>query len=173
MSATAQMSALFIDESCKLLDQSMLKIQNCLEQLSDDQIWWRPQEPLNSIGNLILHLDGNLRQWTIAGIGRADDNRDRPSEFSQRDAIEKKHLSAQLSQTVGEAKELFSSLSADQLLESRTIQEFDVTVLAAITHTTSHFVGHTHQIIYIARLILGSDYRFQWTPANERTNVPI
>ncbi len=166
-------SQTFIEESIKLLDQSMIKISHCLDQLTDQQIWWRPQQPLNSIGNLMLHLAGNLRQWTVGGIGGRDDDRDRESEFSHREQIEKRELLKRLSDTVDQTKSLLTDLREPQLTETRRIQEFEVTVLGAITHTTSHFVGHTHQIVFITRLILGDRYRFHWSPAKHRGDVPI
>ncbi len=43
------------------LDSALERIQHCLGQLTDGQVWHRSQPGLNSIGNLILHLCGNLR----------------------------------------------------------------------------------------------------------------
>lgn len=173
MTSHSTTAELFNAESNKLLEQSLVKIRNCLDQLTDDQIWWRPEEPLNSIGNLMMHLAGNLRQWTVVGVGGLPDDRDRDSEFAQRDLISKGELFERLSGTVDQAKQMIAALGDQQLTESRTIQEFEVTVLGAVCHTTSHFVGHTHQIIYITRLILGDRYQFQWSPATERRDVPI
>src|SRR5436190_2255698 len=62
-------------------------IRHCVEQLSLEQIWWRPREPLNSVGNLLLHLTGNLRQWLVVGLGGGEDFRDRPCEFAEREPI--------------------------------------------------------------------------------------
>ena len=75
------------------------KIKHCLDQLTDGQVWWRPKPSLNSIGNLILHLCGNLRQWVVCGVGGATDNRDRPSEFSERGPISKADLLRTLAET--------------------------------------------------------------------------
>ena len=60
------------------------RIRHCLGQLSDEQVWQRESEAMNSIGNLILHLCGNVRQWIVSGIGGAKDVRQRPNEFSER-----------------------------------------------------------------------------------------
>ncbi len=67
----------FIQESVHLLEQSVHKIKHCLNQLDSDQIWWRPEPGLNSIGNLILHLCGNLNQWAVCGITGSKDERQR------------------------------------------------------------------------------------------------
>ncbi len=173
MTSPSTAAELFVAESNKLLDQSLVKIRNCLDQLTDEQVWWRPREPLNSIGNLMLHLAGNLRQWSVVGIGGMPDDRDRESEFTQHELIGKDELWKRLADRVEQAKKLFATLGDHQLTETRVIQEFQVTVLGAISHTTSHFVGHTHQIIYITRMILGDRYQFHWSPRAERSDVPI
>ena len=150
-----------------LLNQAMLKIDHCLNQLNDEQIWWRPNDSMNSIGNLLLHMGGNLRQWAIASIGNQPAARDRQSEFEQREIIPATELIQQTSQTVLQTGALLKQLSPSAWLEPRTIQGFDVTVAEAIIHTTTHFVGHTHQIILLTRMQLGTEYEFQWTPASE------
>ena len=75
-----------------LLGDYLPKIERCLEKLSDEQIWWRANEESNSIGNLILHLCGNARQWIVCGVGSAPDARNRDAEFEQRDLIPRDEL---------------------------------------------------------------------------------
>ena len=70
-------------EAGRELEAAFGRIKHCLRQLSEEQVWWRPSPALNSIGNLILHLCGNLRQWIVAGLGGAADHRNRPSEFAE------------------------------------------------------------------------------------------
>ncbi len=168
------LSKLVTDEACHLLDQSMNKIRNCVDQLDEKQVWFRPADDLNSIGNLLLHLAGNLKQWAISGIGESPDNREREKEFTQREVIAPNQLLEQLQNVVDAAKKQFDSLSPATLEETRVIQGFETTVYAAMSHTTTHFVGHTHQIIYLTRLQLGENYRFEWTPeSGSFKNVPI
>lgn len=164
---------LFLVESCEILDQALIKVRHCLGQLTADQIAWRPHPDGNSIGNLVLHLCGNLQQWTMSGIGGATDTRDRQNEFDCRDAFDADSLFQTVEATVRAAQVLISGLAANQLVERRTIQGFDVSVLQAIHHTTTHFVGHTHQIIYITRMILGDKYQMRWSPDEERGKLPI
>lgn len=174
MSSTPQMFAdSLVLESLNLLDQSMAKIEHCVGQLDEAQIWHRCAPPLNSIGNLLLHLAGNLRQWAVAGVGDQQDKRVREAEFTARRGPEKSALLEELNTVVQDAKAVIKTLSADEWLQERTIQGFSVSSLGAISHTTSHFVGHTHQIIFMTRLILEEDYRFHWTPDSDRKNVPI
>src|SRR5262245_9883213 len=109
------------------LASALARIKHCLDQLPDEQVWWRPQPALNSIGNLVLHLAGNLRQWIVAGLGGAADARDRPAEFAERGLIPKDQLLRSLEAAVSEAAGVLTQLSARQLLETRRIQGFDVT----------------------------------------------
>ena len=73
----------FSHEMSHLIDASLLKIDHCLGQLNDEQIWWRPGEGQNSIGNLLLHMCGNLRQWAIVPLTDGEDQRDRAAEFQR------------------------------------------------------------------------------------------
>ena len=163
----------FCELSVELLDQSMVKIRHCLEQLSGDQVWWRPQPSINSVGNLCLHLAGNLRQWGIVPFSEADDERDRESEFSSEVKIPAADLLLQLEKTVDESKQIWAGLSEEKLQRPVSIQGFDVTFMHAISHTSSHFVGHAHQIIMLTRMQFGDDYRFQWSADDDRNRLPI
>ncbi len=146
------------------LDSALNRIQHCLGQLNNEQVWRRSQPSLNSIGNLILHLCGNVRQWIVAGVGSASDIRDRPAEFAERGPIAKEELSRRLEAVVEEAKGVLAGVDAKQLAEVRRIQGFDVTGAAAIFSSVPHFRGHTQEIIHMTRLQLGDAYRFAWTP---------
>jgi hypothetical protein len=126
---------------------------------------------MNSIGNLLLHLTGNVRQWIVAGIGGAEDVRHRPKEFSERGPILKHELLAQLEAVVAEAKQIPSTASADEMLARRRIQGCDVTGFGAIFDCVPHFKGHTQEIIRLTRLQLGEAYHLQWergTPKSKR-----
>jgi hypothetical protein len=146
------------------LQQAAKKIAHCLNQLTDSQVWWRPDDSQNSIGNLILHLCGNLRQWVVSGLGGAQDMRDRPREFSERRSIPRTELLSRLDAAVTEATTILSGISAAEWLRVRRIQGFEVTGVAAIFDTVPHFRGHTQEIIFRTRLLLGDKYQFLWKP---------
>ncbi len=168
-----EVSREFLQESVHLLQQSLRKINHCLDQLDDDQLWWRPQPELNSIGNLILHLCGNLNQWAVCGITKSEDNRRRSEEFCSDVKVSRDELQTRLHRTVEQALQTMQSLSAVSLLEKREIQGFSVSIMGALSHTVSHFVGHTHQIIYLTRLQKGEHYQFDWSPDSDQEGVPI
>jgi hypothetical protein len=140
------------------------RIKHCLGQLNDGQVWWRSNPSLNSIGNLILHLCGNVRQWIISGLGGAADNRERHAEFAERGPIPKEKLLRTLDAVVAEAKEVLGRLTASQMVEPRRIQGFNVTGLGAIFSTIPHFRGHTQEIIHMTRVQMGDAYRLAWKP---------
>ena len=162
-----------VAETAKELTSALARIKHCLGQLNDEQVWWRSQPSLNSIGNLILHLCGNLRQWIVAGLGGAADSRDRPAEFAERGPLPKEELLRMLEAVLDEAKEVLGRLTARQLLEARRIQGFDLSGLGAIFDSVPHFRGHTQEIVHMTRLQLGDAYKFAWTPTTPEQGAPI
>ena len=147
--------------------QSMAKIEHCLAQLSDEQLWWRPREEMNSIANLLLHLSGNLRQWLLAGVGGKPDLRNRPAEFADRSRRPKEQVAKILRGTLADVDALLARLTPGELLEKRRIQGYDETVLGALLHTVTHFQGHVQEIIHMVREQLGNSYRMEFVPQNE------
>src|SRR5215471_7777101 len=108
----------------KLLEQYWPRVRGCVESLTDEQVWWRPNDSSNSIGNLLLHLNGNVRQWLIVSFKRSKDTRDRPAEFNERNQIPTAALLDQLSATVQEASEILSGLSEGDLRTQFEIQGY-------------------------------------------------
>jgi hypothetical protein len=161
------------NEAIHLLDESFGKIKHCAGQLSEQQIWFRPAPALNSIGNLLLHIAGNLEQWVVCGVGGKADTRDRNAEFSANGSTSVTELLHTVEDAISQAKAAIQSVSTATATATRQIQGFDVTVVGAIMHSVPHFVGHTHQVIYITRLQLGDAYQFAWSPNSERSGVPI
>ena len=143
-----------------LLRDYLPKIERCLEKLTDEQIWWRANEGSNSIGNLVLHLCGNARQWIICGIGSQPDTRVRDAEFEQREIIGRSELLSLLQSTLAEIEKVLHALDPSTLLEQRKIQGNDVDILEAIFHVTEHFSMHTGQIIMLTKMLTGGNLQF-------------
>ena len=159
--ASDSVSRAFIDRAVAFLtDDYLPKIERCLEKLNDDQIWWRSNAESNSIGNLVLHLCGNARQWIVCGLGSAPDNRVRDAEFARRDVIPRAELLQLLRTTLADVESTLRDLDPSGLLEKRTIQGSDVDVLEAIFHVTEHFSMHTGQIIMLTKMLTAADLRF-------------
>lgn len=148
-------------------------IFHCVRQLSPSQIWSRPDEDQNAIGNLLLHLEGNLRQWIVVGLSESTDLRNRSREFSERDQIPAADLQTRLDRCVEDAIAVLNRMTVPtELLRPRRIQGFDVHGVAAIQHAVSHFRGHTQEIVGRTRQLLGKDYQFAWIPKNEEQGGP-
>ena len=140
------------------LSQASGRVVDCLSKLTLDQIWRREHAIENSVGNLVLHLAGNVRQWILSGVGGQPDSRDRDWEFANRERIPATELGERLSATVAEADRVLRDLDPAQLTEVRQIQVFrDITVLHAITHVLTHFAGHTGQVIWATKHVTGQD----------------
>src|SRR5262249_18364922 len=122
-----------------------------VESLPPGTLWWRPNEESNSVGNLVLHLAGNVRQWIVSGVGGARDVRDRAAEFAAREGIGALEPLGQLDETLDEADAVLARVRPEQLAELRTIQGRDVTVLDAIYQVVQHFALHLGQIILVAK----------------------
>ena len=152
--------AFILQSRLHLMEDFFPKIRKCLEQLTEPDIWWRAHEANNSVGNLVLHLAGNVRQWIISGLGGAEDMRQRRLEFAERGPLPKAELLAKLEQTLGEADIVLARFPVAELALERTIQGFRRTGLQVILHVVEHFSFHTGQIIYITKLRLGVDLKF-------------
>ncbi|KAF0248257.1 MAG: hypothetical protein FD167_2343 [bacterium] len=154
-------SQTFIDGSRTFLTQDFLpKIEACVDRLTDEEIWWRANEQSNSIGNLLLHLSGNVRQWIVSGLGNQPDHRIRQQEFDERSHVPKQELIATLKSAVEEAGMVLAKLNPNSLLENRTIQGRSVSVMYAIYHVVEHFAMHTGQIMLLTKLNSGKEPAF-------------
>jgi uncharacterized damage-inducible protein DinB len=152
--------ALFLKTAVKNLNQFCDRIEACLGNLTDDQIWARGHENENAIGNLLLHLNGNVRQWIISSLGNNADTRDRDSEFDARGGFRAAELSARLRDTVDRAKDIIAALTTEKLIRTYEIQIYKVSGLEAVFHVVEHFAEHTGQIIFATKMLTAIDPGF-------------
>ncbi len=157
----AQISALFLDCARRsLVEQHWKRIKECVAPLTEEQVWWRPNQASNSIGNLLLHLNGNIGQWLVASFERREDTRNRPQEFNAQGAATAAELLARLGATVEEAGRVLARLTPEELLATYEIQGYTVTGLYAVFHAVEHFGLHYGQIAYITKSLSGQDLGF-------------
>jgi len=128
------------------------QLRLAVEALPADGLWWRANEQSNSVGNLLLHLNGNVRQWILGSVGGQPNIRHRAGEFAARTGPPAAALLADLDRTLDEVDRVLAALTDADLLQPRTIQGRDVTVLGAIFHVVEHFSQHLGQIILITKL---------------------
>jgi uncharacterized damage-inducible protein DinB len=140
------------------------KLRAAVEALPADALWWRANEQSNSVGNLLLHLDGNVRQWIVRGVGQesinAPSERDRAGEFAAQSGPAAGELLARLEGTLREADAVLAALPSGALESRRVIQGEEVTVLEAIYHVVEHFSLHLGQIIWAAKMHAPGAVRF-------------
>jgi uncharacterized damage-inducible protein DinB len=151
---------LFIEFSSKKLEQLLSRIRDCLGKLSPDEIWARGHENENAIGNLVLHLTGNVRQWIVSGVGSAPDTRARDAEFAARGGMSTPELLGRLASAVQEAIAVLGNVTPERMTQHVTIQKYDVTVMEAVFHVVEHFAEHTGQIIFATKMLTGEDLGF-------------
>lgn len=166
--------SIFLDLSARKLRLHAGRIDNCLGRLTDEQVWARGAENENAVGNLVLHLCGNVRQWIVSGIGGQPDVRRRDAEFAARGDVAVADLAAHQRGVVEEAVTVIETLPSNRLAEPLTVQGYNLTVLEAIYSVVEHFSGHTGQIIYATKMLTGEDLGFYnhlraKTPHPERT----
>lgn len=145
--------ALVREVEYRIYEECVPRIRKCLDQLSNEQIWWRPNDNSNSIGNLVLHLCGNVRQWIYAGLGQNEDVRHRQAEFDRREMMDKQELDSILIETMEMVRPVINNIPVEELLAIRSVQTFEETGLTILVHVTEHFSYHTGQIAYITKML--------------------
>jgi uncharacterized damage-inducible protein DinB len=148
---------IFLDYSADKLKQLSSRTEDCLTKLTEEQIWVRASDNENAVGNLVLHLSGNVRQWIVCAVGGAPDTRDRDSEFAARGNQSRDALIERLQQTIEAALGVIRALSAGRLCEIVDVQDYRVTVLEAVYHVVEHFAEHTGQILFATKLMTSKD----------------
>ena len=161
MTPAGSIVRLFLEFSrTQLMDEYWPRLRGCVESLTDDQVWWRPNEVSNSIGNLLLHLNGNVGQWLVGSFNRTEDARDRSAEFAERQLVSRAALLDRLGATLQEASAVLSRLTEADLLTTLHIQGYTVSGVDAVYHVVEHFGMHYGQILYITKLVRGEDLGF-------------
>jgi len=143
-----------------LRDDFLPKIEKAVSSLDEPEVWWRPNEVSNSVGNLLLHLSGNVRQWIMGGLDQQPDTRTRDVEFAARGGYLKQQLLERLRTTVMEASTVIEGLTEEQLMAPLHVQSYDVSGVKAVIHVVEHFSYHVGQILFITKLLKNEDLGF-------------
>lgn len=160
MASNAIANALIVECKRRLRDESLPRLKKCLSQLDDDEVWFRPNSETVSVGNLILHLCGNVRQWIIATLGEKPDVRERENEFLEAGPISKTELVQRLESTLQECLKVLNGLDPSTLLLERTVQGFQETGVSILVHVMEHFSYHVGQISYFTKSRKAVDLQF-------------
>jgi hypothetical protein len=152
-----EIAAQFLDYSCRRLEMMIADLGACLARLTDAQLWERHGEHENAVGNLVLHLCGNARQWVIAGVGGAVDIRVRDDEFSADGGWSSQQLVQLFTQTIEECRRVIAVVPVERLVERIKPQNHEVSVLAAIYQMVGHVQLHVGQIVLLTKQMTGTD----------------
>jgi uncharacterized damage-inducible protein DinB len=142
------------------LNENTSKIEKCFNNLEEEDIWKRPNASSNSIGNLILHICGNITQYIISSLGGKEDKRDRYLEFSIRKGFDKGSLIQKLKNTVNQAIQTLGMIQERELTRVRSVQAFEYSGIAIIIHVVEHYSYHTGQIIFYTKMCKDVDLDF-------------
>ena len=147
----------FIDTSRFFISGCLNNVDHCLNLLSNEDIWWRPNAESNSIGNLLLHVLGSLNQWILGGIGGAKVHRERQQEFGQRTPIPNADLLSRLNSTRNDVDRVISGLDPAKLSNKMHAAGKEITWMFAIFLMTQHLSMHTGQFITLTKSRTGKD----------------
>tara|TARA_R110002020_G_scaffold154714_6_gene335205 strand:+ start:89931 stop:90443 length:513 start_codon:yes stop_codon:yes gene_type:complete len=150
----------FKESALYRIDESTRMIQIAMGKISEEQVWLRPNAKSNSIGNIILHLCGNIGQYAISSLGRLPDTRKRDAEFEVSEGVTKEELLQKLVKIVEKAKEIIQNLPADEFIRMRQVQAYEFTGIGVITHVVEHYSYHTGQIAFWVKLLTEQDLGF-------------
>ena len=159
MKQSISASQLFIQHSAHLLQQYQAWIERALQVFPSERLWWKPNPQTNALGHLLKHMEGNLRQWVIHGLGGQPDIRQRAREFKDtNESLPELHY--RLNETITQALRVIKHLSEENLLRTYHIQGFTVSGLEALYHAVEHFAYHTGQVVYLTKMFTGQDLQF-------------
>ncbi len=154
----AQLHAQLISETRRrIFDEGIPRICKCLDLMSEEETWKRPNKNSNSVGNLILHLCGNARQWIVAGLGKEKDERKRQEEFDEKGPIPKEELIQMLDRLRTEIDEVLERLTVSDLMGLHEVQCFEESGVSILVHVIEHFSYHTGQITYYVKALKDVD----------------
>src|SRR3984893_19073572 len=137
----------------RITDVLPTQIRACVDELTEEQLWWRPNEQANSVGNLVLHLSGAMRHYLSRGVGGIEYQRDRPGEFAERGPISKEQLLATFDETISQAAQVLDAFDASRFMTATDEQNYVPTVFDLIFNISIHLATHTGQIIYITKML--------------------
>ena len=143
------------------------QIRACVEDLTEEQLWWRPNEQTNSVGNLVLHLSGSMRHYLSRGVGGIEYHRDRPAEFAERGPIPKAQLLSTFNETISQAEQVLISFDASRFLEPTDEQDYVPTVFDLIFNISIHLATHAGQIVYITKMLKEGSVDELWIRAHK------
>ena len=129
------------------------QINACIDVLTDEQLWWRPNEQANAVANLVVHLSWSNRYYFEQVIGGREIGRNREAEFTARDGFPKPKLLETWRHSLGVVQEVLDGLQPDQMMEATDRTGKPTTYGQILLHVTHHNAAHMGQIVWITKLL--------------------
>jgi len=143
------------------------QIRSCVEELTEEQLWWRPNEQTNSVGNLVLHVSGSMRHYLSRGVGGIEYHRDRPAEFAERGPLPRAQLLAIFDATISQAASILDSFDTSRFLEPTDERDYVPTIFDMIFNIAIHLATHTGQIVFVTKMLNEGSVDELWIRAHK------
>jgi len=150
----------FVENAIFRMEESLRMISKSTALLSTEDVWKKPNKASNSIGNIIIHLKGNITQYMLAGLGGQEDLRQRDLEFSVTHGYNTKELNQQLRALLDEVKTALHGLKDEELIKTYSVQGFKLSGLGIVLHVVEHLSYHTGQIAFWTKILRNKDLGF-------------
>lgn len=160
MDKEAQLIEELVNNALYRMDESTRMIKKSLEEISDDEVWQKPNASLNSIANLMLHLCGNISQYIISSLGETEDKRNRDTEFNTTGGLTKAAVLKKLEDTVNTAKRVIFDTTPEQFIKVRQVQGYSLSGVGIVLHAVEHYSYHTGQIAFWVKQLKNRDLGF-------------
>lgn len=142
------------------------QVRDCLDLLDEEQIWWRPNEQSNSVGNIVLHVTGSLNHYLNRNLGNIPYDRDRAAEFAERRHLPEEQLRAVFDDMVAKAEQTFDGITTEGLDEPSPEPKMHNLVIDDLMNIAVHLANHTGQIVWIAKMLRGDAIDEVWMRAH-------
>ncbi|HXG93419.1 MAG TPA: DUF1572 family protein [Blastocatellia bacterium] len=149
------------------------QIRTCIEELSEEQLWWRPNEASNSVGNLVLHLSGSVRHYLCRGIGGIEYTRNRPAEFSERGPLPKQELLSIFDETIKQSRDVLASFDTERFWDATEEPKYYPTIFEQLLGIMAHIATHTGQILYITKALKEGSLDELWIRAHRGSDILV
>lgn len=136
------------------------QVRKAVDTLDEDQIWWRPNDKSNSVGNLVLHLSGSLNLYLNKLIGGFPYQRDRDAEFAERGPIPKAELLRIFNDMIANAEQSFAKVN--DLMAPATDPEKNQYVIEDLIGILTHVSTHVGQILWVTKMLREGALKEVW-----------
>jgi hypothetical protein len=142
----------------KKFEEIKTRILKSIDQLTESELNWSPDEISHNIPNLLRHIEGNIKERIVKGICNEEISRDRKNEFS-RSFMSKVEAENLIEKNFEFVIALLKELPTDRFAEVQMVRGKERTNLDMLHQCAAHYSEHMGQIFYITKQCLKDKYR--------------